>query len=86
MFATDQLHSVWAKALGINPTTPPDPLPNPAIASAAAADASDGWQVVSSANPRPGAPVAIRKSLGPHLWVSTTVLPGDPRYPSAHQA
>ena len=83
--SNSNLHPVWAKALGLSPTTPSAPQPNPAIASAAASDASDGWQVVSSANPRPGAPVAIRKSLGQHLWVSTTVLPGDPRYPTAHQ-
>lgn len=79
------LHPVWAKVLGFPPTTPPDSPPEPATTSASTADASDGWQVVSSVNPHPGAPVAIRKSLGPHLWMSTTVIPGDPRYPGAHQ-
>lgn len=79
------LHPVWAKVLGFPPTTLPDSPPEPATTSASTADASDGWQVVSSANPHPGAPVAIRKSLGPHLWMSTTVIPGDPRYPGAHQ-
>lgn len=80
------LHPVWSKVLGLAPTTPPDSLPEPATASASTSDASDGWQVVSSVNPHPGAPVAIRKPLGPHLWVSTTVRPGDPRYARPHQA
>lgn len=80
------LHPAWGKALGLTPTTSPDTPSPPATASVTSADASDGWQVISAANPRPGAPVAIKKKLGPHLWISTTVRPGDPRYPSALQA
>lgn len=80
------LHPVWGKALGLTPTTSHDTPSPPATASVTSADASDGWQVISAVNPRPGAPIAIKKKLGPHLWISTTVRPGDPRYPSALQA
>lgn len=54
--------------------------------SVTATDASDGWQPVRAVNPRPGAPVAIKKQLGRDLWISTTVRPGGPRYPSAQRA
>lgn len=79
------LHPVWAKALGV-PTPSSSVLPSkPANVSITAPDTTDGWQVISAVNPRPGAPVGIKKQFGPHLWISTTVRPGDPRYPSALQ-
>lgn len=82
MSATAPLHPVWGKALGLESAAPPPSV----LASVTAPDASDGWQPISALTSRPGAPVAIKKRLGPHLWISTTVRPGDPRYPSAHQA
>ena len=82
MSATAPLHPVWGKALGLESTAPTTSV----WASVSAPDASDGWQPVRAVNPRPGAPIAIKKTLGPHLWISTTARPGDPRYPSAHQA
>ena len=30
---------------------------------------------------RPGAPVGIKKQVGPGLWVSTVARPGDTHYP-----
>lgn len=82
MSATAPLHPVWGKALGLESTA----LTTSVGASVAAPDASDGWQPVRAVNPRPDSPIAIKKKLGPHLWISTTVRPGDPRYPSAQQA
>ncbi len=79
------LHPVWAKALGVPTPSSSVSLSKPANASVTAPDTTDGWQVISAVNPRPGAPVAVKKQLGPHLWISTTVRPGDPRYPSALQ-
>jgi len=79
------LHPAWAKALGV-PTPSSSVLPSkPANASVTAPQATDGWQVIAAVNPRPGAPVGIKKQVGPHLWISTTVRTGDPRYPSALQ-
>jgi hypothetical protein len=82
MSATAPLHPVWGKALGLEPSAPRTSV----AASVTAPDASDGWQSVRAVNPRAGSPIAIKRKLGPHLWISTTVRPGDPRYPSAHQA
>jgi len=79
------LHPVWSKALGLNPQ-PAAETPQPAAAAVAPSAASDGWHVIRALNPRPGAPVAIRKQLGPQIWVSTTVRPGDPRYPADLEA
>ena len=31
---------------------------------------------------RPGAPVGIKKQVGPGLWVSTVARPGDALYPA----
>lgn len=42
---------------------------------------SDGWEVLVSHRPEPGAAVPMRKRLGPHTWVHATVWPGDSRYP-----
>jgi len=81
--SNSNLHPVWAKALGV-PTPSSTVLPpKPANASVMASEATDGWQVIAAVNPRPGAPVGIKKQVGPHLWISTTVRPGDARYPSA---
>ena len=82
MSATAPLHPIWGKALGLESATPPTSV----TASVTGRDASGGWQPISAVNPRPGAPVAIKKKLGPHLWISTTVRPGDPRYPSGYHA
>lgn len=61
------LHPVWAKALGV-PTPSSSVLPSkPANASVTAPQATDGWQVIAAVNPRPGAPVGIKKQVGPHL-------------------
>lgn len=82
MSTTEPLHPVWGKALGLESAA----LTTSVAASVTAPEASEGWQPVRAVNPRPGAPIAIKKKLGLHLWISTTVRPGDPRYPSAHQA
>lgn len=82
------LHPVWSKALRLSPQ-PAGETPQPAAAVVApshASDASDDWHVIRALNPHPGAPVAIRKQLGPQIWVSTTVRPGDPRYPADLEA
>ena len=83
--SNSNLNPIWAKALGLRATSSASP-PEPATTSVTAPDASDDWQVIQSVDPRPGAPIAVKKKLGPNLWVSTTVRPGDPRYPSALQA
>lgn len=82
MSTTAPLHPVWGTALGLESAA----LTTSVAASVSAPGASEGWQPVRAVNPRPGAPIAIKKKLGPHLWISSTVRPGDPRYPSAHQA
>lgn len=41
---------------------------------------SQDWQI-NSANPVAGRPVGIKRQVGPNLFISTTVHPGDPRYP-----
>lgn len=86
MSVTATLHPIWAKALGIAAAAPPPQPPERGTMSVNGTDPSDGWQVITAVNPRPGAPVAIKKQLGPNLWMSTTVRPGDPRYPSTLQA
>lgn len=82
MSATAPLNPVWGTALGLESAA----LTTSVAASVTAPEASEGWQPVRAVIPRPGAPIAIKKKLGPHLWISTTVRPGDPRYRSAHQA
>jgi len=37
--------------------------------------------LINSANPVAGRPVGIKRQVGPNLFISTTVHPGDPRYP-----
>jgi hypothetical protein len=79
------LHPVWNKALGLAPQ-PAVETPQPAATAVAPSAASDGWHVIRALNPRPGATVTIRNQLGPQIWVSTTVRPGDPRYPADLEA
>lgn len=42
---------------------------------------NDGWEPLLPYRPANGAPVAVRKRLGPNTCATTTVLPGDSRYP-----
>ncbi|HQY71161.1 MAG TPA: hypothetical protein PLW13_12075 [Pseudomonadales bacterium] len=83
------LHPVWAKVLGLqaeparatHDTSSASPL---AAAIAAMTDRrgdSEGWQATHRPQ-RPGAPVAMKKRLGPGLWISTVVKPGDAGYPT----
>jgi hypothetical protein len=83
------LHPIWAKVLGITPQTCSSSLSTKAqlspMAAAIAAMTSQsrphhGWQTTSRPH-RPGAPVAIKKRLGPGLWVSTVARPDDTHYP-----
>ena len=80
------LHPVWAKILGIAPQARPATTtaihPSPLVAAIAAmAGQKHGWQPTHQPH-RPGAPVGIKKQLGPGLWVSTVATPGDSRYPT----
>ena len=82
------LHPVWIKVLGISPETARDTnlatVGSPMAAAIAAMTSSrghaDGWPATHRSQ-RPGAPVAIKKRLGPGLWISTVVKPGDAGYP-----
>lgn len=89
------LHPVWRKALGLqepaaaplldatSPWARSDLAQAVAVMTAASVNtpgAHHGWQATHP--PRsPGAPVGIKKQFGPGLWISTTVSPGDARYP-----
>lgn len=89
------LHPVWRKALGLqapagipsldatSPWARSDLAQAVAVMTGASANtpaAQHGWQATHP--PRsPGAPVGIKKQVGPGLWISTTVGPGDDRYP-----
>ena len=42
---------------------------------------NDGWEPLVPYRPAYGAPVAVRKKLSASTYASTTVLPGDSRYP-----
>ena len=78
------LHPVWAKVLGIAPQTSPatsaetqlSPLAAAIVAMTGQTTSHQAWQVSSHPH-RPGAPVGIKKQLGPGLWVSTVARPGD---------
>lgn len=61
--------------------TLPMRTPTQALLLRAAARRADG-RVIPPANLRPGAPVAVTKRLGPGLWISTVVKPGDAGYPA----
>lgn len=83
------LHPVWAKALGITPqATSPSTTAATQLSPLAAAIAAmtgqttshQGWQATGLPH-RPGAPVGIKKQVGPGLWVSTVARPGDTHYP-----
>jgi len=83
------LHPIWAKVLGITPqTTSPStsaetqlsPLAAAIAAMTGKANSHQGWQATGLPH-RPGAPVGIKKQVGPGLWVSTVARPGDTHYP-----
>lgn len=82
------LHPVWAKALGITPQTSPanpsaiqrSPLAAAIAAMTGQSSPHHGWQATSHPH-RPGAPVGIKKQVGPGLWISTVARPGDTHYP-----
>ncbi|MBK6294784.1 MAG: hypothetical protein IPF55_11200 [Rhodoferax sp.] len=85
--SNSNLHPVWAKALGITPQTTSPSRPPETQLSRCRGAAMTGQTTPTGVGkspghpPRPGAPVGIKKQLGPDLWVSTTVRPGDTRYP-----
>ena len=54
--------------------------PMAATVAAPTTHVSQDWQI-NSANPVAGRPVGIKRQVGPNLFISTTVHPGDPRYP-----
>lgn len=54
--------------------------PMAATIAASSIHVGQDWQI-NSANPVAGRPVGIKRQVGPNLFVSTTVHPGDPRYP-----
>lgn len=54
--------------------------PMAATIAAPTTHANQDWQI-NSANPVAGRPVGIKRQVGPNLFISTTVHPGDPRYP-----
>jgi hypothetical protein len=83
------LHPVWIKALGLapeatrslNPSSSASSLSQAIAAMTGASSPSHDWQATHRPQ-RPGAPVAVKKRLGPGLWVSTVVRPGDAGYPA----
>ena len=89
------LHPVWRKALGLqepaaaHPLAATSPWARTDLAQAIAVmtatsthtpGARHGWQATNRPH-RPGAPVGIKKQVGPGLWASTVARPGDARYP-----
>ena len=86
--SNSNLHPIWAKALGITPQTSPanpsaiqrSPLAAAIEAMTGQSSPHHGW--LATRHPRrPGAPVRIKKQVGPGLWVSTVARPGDTHYP-----
>ncbi len=83
------LHPIWAKVLGLqheparvaNRASAASPLAMAIAAMTGRRGHSEGWQATHRPQ-RPGAPVAIKKRLGPGLWISTVVKPGDAGYPT----
>lgn len=83
------LHPVWAKALGITPQASPanpeaiqrSPLAAAIAAMTGQSSLHQGWHATSHPR-RPGAPVGVKKQVGPGLWVSTAARPGDALYPA----
>jgi hypothetical protein len=88
ILSNPNVHPIWAKALGITPQTSPanpsairqSPLAAAIAAMTGQTNSHQGWQVTSHPH-RPGAPVGIKKQVGPGLWVSTVARPGDTHYP-----
>jgi hypothetical protein len=86
--SNSNLHPVWAKVIGIAPQTSPsnpEAIQRSSLAAAIAAmtgqsSARNDWQATGLPH-RPGAPVGIKKQVGPGLWVSTVARPGDTHYP-----
>jgi hypothetical protein len=82
------LHPVWLKVFGITPQSSPanpsaarqSPLAAAIAAMTGQTNSHQGWQVTSHPH-RPGAPVGIKKRVGPGLWVSTVARPGDTNCP-----
>ena len=82
------LHPIWAKVIGIAPQTNPsnpEAIQRSPLAAAIAAmtgqtNSYQGWQATGLPH-RHGAPVGIKKQVGPGLWVSTVARPGDTHYP-----
>ena len=80
------LHPVWIEVLGIEPATTRSanaattPSPLAAAIAAMTGSRSHDWQVTNHLRV-PGAPVGIKKQLGPGLWASTVAMPGDAYYP-----
>jgi hypothetical protein len=54
--------------------------PMAATIAAPSIQVGQDWQI-NSANPVAGRPVGVKRQVGPNLFISTTVHPGDPRYP-----
>lgn len=83
------LHPVWVKVLGpqtdparaTHDTSTASPLAAAIAAMTGRSGQPEGWQATHRLQ-RPGAPVAIKKRLGPGLWISTVVKPGDAGYPA----
>ena len=85
------LHPIWYRHFGIQPQAssqprPPTALPSgksscPVSAPPCTGQAYGTWEPTCSHRPPAGAPVGIRRQLGPHTWEHTVVLPGDSRYP-----
>jgi hypothetical protein len=86
--SNSNLHPVWAKALGITPQASPSnpeaiqrsPLAAAIAAMTGQSSARNDWQATGLPH-RHGAPVGIKKQVGPGLWVSTVARPGDTHYP-----
>ena len=89
------LHPVWRKTLGLqepvvaqsldatSPSARSDLAQAVAVMTATSTHtpgARHGWQATNRPH-RPGAPVGIKKQVGPGLWVSAVARPGDARYP-----
>lgn len=86
MIDNPNLHPIWMRHFGIQQkvTLPASPGAIPAQTLSPVkllTSERDGWVPTSPYRPGYGGPVAVRKRLGPYTWATTTVLPGDLRYP-----
>lgn len=84
------LHPIWYRHFGFQPQVTRHPQPpaqssgqasRPATALPHSHQQNGDWEPTCNDRPPYGAPVGIRRRLGPHTWESTVVLPGDSRYP-----